>query len=194
MKDPTNKHIYFKIFIRRVHFLLFACWIIFPRCHTDPPEEKIREVDSLLALTINLQKMISSSEIQMLNDVSYEIGKDLSYFFDTVLYIFPPSVMTRELEDYIKLREDIENCLAACMKYSEEVFMIETNLRDVRDRLIKKNKNPEELDKLTETEKDLLDDLLLRIQSNIGYIDKHVEEYSYLKPMIDELKLNLTIK
>ncbi len=194
MKAYTNNQIPFKIFNRKFHYLLFICLIIFPRCHTGLPEEKIREADSLLSLTIELQKKISSPEIQMLNDFSYEIEKDLSFFIDTNLHEFPPAIMTKELEAYINLRDDIENCLAACNKYSEEVFLIENNLRDIRDELTRKNKNPEELERLIENEKELLDDLMLRIQPNLSILNDHIESYQALKPLMDELKLNLTIK
>jgi len=127
--------------IRKVYFLLLTCWIISPGCNPDLHEEKVREVDSLLALTMDLQKKISSSKIQMLNDFNIEMEKDLSYFIDTVGYEFPMFNQTGEFEEYLNLQDDMENCLSACNKYSEEVFMIETNLTDIRDRLIRNDKN-----------------------------------------------------
>ena len=129
----------------------------------------------------------------MLNDFSYLMDKDLSYFYDTVLQQLPDYNIPRELEEYAGLQGDIENCLAACKKYNEEVFLIENNLRDVQDRLYINNKNSEELERLIKTEKDLFDDLLLRIENNIDFIDRHVEKYLYLKPLIDTLKLNLIV-
>ena len=190
MKHYKYNEIPFIILISRMPVLLFTCWFILPNCQTGPPERRIREVDSLIGITLSLQKKISSQKVQVLNDFSYGIDNDLSFFYDTVKQQFPDFVLTHELEEYISLQEDIENCLSACKKYNEEVFLIENNLRDMLDRLYKNNGNPEELERLIETEKDLLDDLLSRIENNIGIIDRHIEEYLHLKLLIDTLKIN----
>jgi len=128
--------------------------------------------------------------MQMLSDFSYEIENDLTFLNDSNQGVSQPSFIVEEIEQYTHLRKDIEECLTACKNYGEEVFMIENNLRDIRTRLLRNN-NYEELGELIETEKDLLNDLLSRIQSNIGFIDKHMKDYWHLKPLIDSLKLDL---
>ena len=193
MKDSTNKqfHIINILQVFQILFIIFN--IIFAGCKNDPSADKIIEIDSLLDVTLNLQKMISSPEMQRLNDFSIEIVNDLSIFTDSVLQGFPPNVMTQELEKYISLQAEIENCLSACKNYNEEVFLIENNLTDLRKKLVVDPTNPEEIVESINTEKELLNDLFIRIQSNIGNIEKHIEEFYYLKPKIDELKKTRTV-
>jgi len=193
MKDSTNKqfHIINILQVFQILFIIFN--IIFAGCKNDPSADKIIEIDSLLDVTLNLQKMISSPEMQRLNDFSIEIVNDLSIFTDSVLQGFPPNVMTQELEKYISLQAEIENCLSACKNYNEEVFLIENNLTDLRKKLVVDPTNPEEIVESINTEKELLNDLFIRIQSNIGNIEKHIEEFYYLKPKIDELKQTRTV-
>jgi len=193
MKDSKNKqfHIINILQVFQILFIIFN--IIFAGCKNDPSADKIIEIDSLLDVTLNLQKMISSPEMQRLNDFSIEIVNDLSIFTDSVLQGFPPNVMTQELEKYISLQAEIENCLSACKNYNEEVFLIENNLTDLRKKLVVDPTNPEEIVESINTEKELLNDLFIRIQSNIGNIEKHIEEFYYLKPKIDELKKTRTV-
>lgn len=194
MKDFINKQCRLRTIRQASPVLLLILCIILPRCKSDLPEDKINEVDSLMALTLNLQKKISSPEIQKLNDLSSEISNDLSLFTDPDLQEFSSNKMTKKLEEYITLQTDIENCLSACKNYNEEIFLIENNLTDIQNTLTSDFEYPEKIGELIDTEKVLLDDLLMRIDSSLNYIDKHLERYYYLKPKINELKQTLTEK
>ncbi len=194
MKDFINKQCLLRTIRQASPVLLFIFCIILPRCKSDLPEDKINEVDSLMTLILNPQKKISSPEIQKLNDFSSEISNDISLFTDPDLQEFSSDKITKELEEYITLRADIENCLSACKNYNEEIFLIENNLIDIRNKLTTDYEYPEKIGELIETEKVLLDDLLMRIDSSLSYIDRHLEGYYYLKPKIDELKQTLTEK
>lgn len=194
MKDFINKQCLLRTIRQAFPVLLFILCMILSRCKSDLPEDKISEVDSLMAITLNLQKKISSPEIQKLNDFSSEISNDLSLFTDPGLQEFSSDKMTKELEEYIILQADIENCLSACKNYNEEIFLIENNLIDIRNKLTTDYEYPEKIGELIDTEKVLLDDLFMRIDSSLNYIDKHLEQYYYLKPKIDALKQTLTEK
>jgi hypothetical protein len=194
MKYFINKQCLLSLIKQASPVLLLIFCIIVPRCKSDLPEDKINEVDSLMALTLNLQKKISSPEIQKLNDLISVISNDLSLFTDPDLQEFSSNKMRKELEEYITLQADIENCLSACKNYNEEIFLIENNLTDIQNKITSDFEYPEKIGELIDTEKVLLDDLLMRIDSSLNYIDKHLERYYYLKPKIDELKQTLTEK
>ena len=139
------------------------------------------KADSLLRLTLALQAKIGSPEIQRMHDFQEEIGRDLSFLGN------PPeedTLVTR----YRELYSGLGNCMQACNQYHEEVFMLESSLREIMDKSLAKGASPMVLNEILAFEMNNYNDLSGRIDSSLNQAIRQAETFYSLKPSIDSIR------
>jgi hypothetical protein len=154
-------------------------------CKSPAINSHTKLLDSLLQVTSTLYARISSTDIQRLDDFYAGIEEDLNYLEGLSNHL--PLAEQRLLDDYQILENQFGGCLRACGKFHEELYLVETNLQQVRLLLDKKQLNTASADDRIEEEEQLLGELNNRIDNAISLISAHVQDYYELKPGIDSI-------
>ncbi len=173
-------------------YSVFLLVLIHISCKPEQESHIAGEADSLIQLTLDLQKAISSPGIHRLSEFRDEIIRDL----ELVETRHPKMAMEEAGQEasaidlYMKLNLDLEHCLQACSQFHEEAYMLETTLSEIKGHLGQKGADEEILQDMIAREWMVYSDLATRIDSSIRNVELHSQVYYSLKPTIDSLLLH----
>ncbi|MBL7112636.1 MAG: hypothetical protein ISS19_11935 [Bacteroidales bacterium] len=162
--------------------LILIC--LFTGCRNQAENKKALEVDSLLTVVYAIQDTISSSDVQILNEIRQVLSDDLAFIYDSMYEQVINSWVTTE---YATLYSNVESCILACNNYHEEIFLLENKLRDLLELIQGSGLPGDSLDKKIQYEYELLKDMQTRIDTNLEKIASHIASFYELKPQIDSL-------
>lgn|GEM_PF-3421984 len=161
--------------------------IIFPgtTCRSPVVNSQTLLIDSLLEIAAELQVRISSPEIQQLGDLYRQVEDDL----DRLTGLSHQLSINEQhlLNDYQVFDNQLGECFQACGKFHEELFMTETNLRELHSVLEKKKFDQASVQARILTETEMLRDLAGRLKNALSVIPEHQLHYNELKPRIDSV-------
>jgi hypothetical protein len=160
-------------------------------CHCKSPQksELTLEADSLISLTMDIQKIISSPEIHRISEFQSEIKYDLNELEnDTLLGSenFPEQI-TAMLRQYKDLNQSLEQCLKACNNFNKETYILEGTIMEIRDKAEQKGADSLVLRELLNAEWSYYYDLASRIERGVENVNLQAEQFYILKPSIDSL-------
>ncbi len=148
-------------------------------------------MDSLTALTLELQQKISSPEIHRLSEYLDEILLDLDSMDlrdDISIQGDEVALSSADLiKQYLALNQDLAHCFEACNQFHEEAFMLETTILEIKGKAGLRGENQDALRKMLDGEWSIYKDLANRIDSGIKNVNHHSRLFYSLKPSIDSI-------
>ena len=178
------------VFFNKTNFPILV-FLLSLFCHCQPPQKSglTIEADSLISLTMDIHKIVSSPEVQRISEFQAEIINDLNILDNDTLLVsgnFPEPVKAK-LRQYNLLYQYLEHCLQACNNYHKEAYILEGTIIEIRDMTKQKVADTSALRELLNEEWSYYYDLASRIEKSVEDVYRQAEKFYLLKPSIDSL-------